>query len=269
MPSMTARPYVGSGCFGAASRASIAATAWFPAVRCIAMIRAACEIGAATRSPRRPGGSRARPRGFASSLLKLPAPPARVERNQGPPRKSGGPSRLSASERRADNRPSMGNTEEMARAAALPQADASSLVDAGELEAKVREMYGHVAREEEADLHFEVGRDLAEHLGYPAELLDAIPAEALRVVRGRRLPPRPRGASPRARRCSISARAPGPTCSAAAVQVGRAGRAVGVDFTREQVAKAHACATATGSPRRASSRRGSTSSRSTTGRSTP
>src|SRR5258708_3123191 len=34
----------------------------------------------------------------------------------------------------------MGNTEEMARAAALPQADASSLVDAGELEAKVKEM---------------------------------------------------------------------------------------------------------------------------------
>jgi hypothetical protein len=32
----------------------------------------------------------------------------------------------------------MANTEEMARAAALPQADASSLVDARELEEKVK-----------------------------------------------------------------------------------------------------------------------------------
>ena len=36
----------------------------------------------------------------------------------------------------------------MSTDAALPQADASSLVDAGELEAKVREMYGHVARDD-------------------------------------------------------------------------------------------------------------------------
>ena len=33
----------------------------------------------------------------------------------------------------------------MARAATLPQADASSLVDAGALEVKVREMYGERA----------------------------------------------------------------------------------------------------------------------------
>src|SRR5690348_592890 len=74
--------------------------------------------------------------------------------------------------------------DEMALAATLPQADASSLVDAGELEARVKEMYGQVAREEEAALHFEVGRGLAEHLGYPADLLDAIPAEALASFAG-------------------------------------------------------------------------------------
>ncbi|MBV9915466.1 MAG: flavin reductase family protein [Solirubrobacterales bacterium] len=38
--------------------------------------------------------------------------------------------------------------QEMTRAAALPQADASSLVDAEELEARVKEMYGQIAREE-------------------------------------------------------------------------------------------------------------------------
>src|SRR5438067_8321098 len=75
-------------------------------------------------------------------------------------------------------------TDEMAVAAALPQADASSLVDAEELEARVKEMYGQVAREEEAALHFEVGRGLAEHLGYAPELLDAIPQEALASFAG-------------------------------------------------------------------------------------
>src|SRR2546423_9264959 len=66
----------------------------------------------------------------------------------------------------------------------LPQADASALVDVDELESKVKEMYGQVAREEEAELHFEVGRGLAEHLGYPAALLDAVPPEALASFAG-------------------------------------------------------------------------------------
>src|SRR3954454_25208961 len=68
--------------------------------------------------------------------------------------------------------------DEMSEAEALPQLDASSLVDGERLEAEVKDMYGHVAREEDAELHFEVGRGLAEHLGYPSELLDSIPAEA-------------------------------------------------------------------------------------------
>ena len=67
--------------------------------------------------------------------------------------------------------------DRMSRAEALPQLDASSLVDGERLEAEVKDMYRHVARGEEAELHFEVGRDLAEQLGYPSELLDAIPAE--------------------------------------------------------------------------------------------
>jgi len=54
--------------------------------------------------------------------------------------------------------------DETIRAAALPQADASTLVDAPALEARVKEMYGRVSREQSATLHFEVGRALAEHL---------------------------------------------------------------------------------------------------------
>src|SRR5438046_10334371 len=74
--------------------------------------------------------------------------------------------------------------QEMARAVDLPQADASSLVDRELLEAQVKDMYRQVAREEEAELHFAVGRELALRLGYPSELLDAIPAEALASFAG-------------------------------------------------------------------------------------
>jgi arsenite methyltransferase len=126
---------------------------------------------------------------------------------------------------------------EMFRAESLPQADASSLVDAAELEAKVKDMYGQVAREEAAELHFEVGRELAEHLGYPRELLDAIPAEALASFAGV------------GHHLDLAAVEPGEAvldlgCGSgtdvfcAAVRVGTTGRVVGVDFTREQLAKA-------------------------------
>ena len=63
--------------------------------------------------------------------------------------------------------------DEMALAESLPQADASSLVDRPVLEAMIQDMYRQVARGEEAELHFAVGRPLAERLGYPSELLDA------------------------------------------------------------------------------------------------
>ena len=39
--------------------------------------------------------------------------------------------------------------DEMAQAETLPQLDASTLVDGGRLEAEVKDMYRHVAREEE------------------------------------------------------------------------------------------------------------------------
>jgi arsenite methyltransferase len=119
----------------------------------------------------------------------------------------------------------------------LPQADASSLVDAAELEAKVREMYGRVAREEQAELHFEVGRSLAERLGYPPALLDAVPAEALTSFAGVGYHLDLAGLGPGAAVLDLGSGS-GTDVFCAAVQVGSAGRVVGVDFTREQVAKA-------------------------------
>ena len=126
--------------------------------------------------------------------------------------------------------------EEMARAEALPQADASSLVDAAELEAQVKSMYGQVAREEEAELHFEVGRGLAERLGYPRELLDAIPGEALASFAGVGYHLDLAALRPGATVLDLGSGS-GTDVFCAAVQVGPSGRVAGVDFTREQLAK--------------------------------
>jgi ubiquinone/menaquinone biosynthesis C-methylase UbiE len=125
----------------------------------------------------------------------------------------------------------------MSQAEALPQLDSSSLVDGEQLEAKVKDMYRHVAREEEAELHFEVGRGLAEHLGYPSELLDAIPSEALASFAGV------------GHHLDLAALLPGEKVLdlgsgsgtdvfCAAVLVGKSGQVVGVDITDEQLDKA-------------------------------
>jgi arsenite methyltransferase len=53
----------------------------------------------------------------------------------------------------------------------------TATVDRAELEAKVKDMYRHVALEPKGEFHFEMGRTLAERLGYAADL-DCIPAEA-------------------------------------------------------------------------------------------
>ena len=67
-------------------------------------------------------------------------------------------------------------------------------------------MYRHVAADDVAQLHFEVGRDLAEHLGYPPELLDASRPPPLASFAGTghhldlaALRPRRLGARPRVR----------------------------------------------------------------------
>ncbi len=56
--------------------------------------------------------------------------------------------------------------------------------DAGELEAKVQAMYRDVAERPREKYHFEMGRALAERLGYPPADLDRIPAEAIESFAG-------------------------------------------------------------------------------------
>ncbi len=127
--------------------------------------------------------------------------------------------------------------DEMTQAQALPQLDASSLVDGERLEAEVKEMYRHVARGEDAELHFEVGRRVAQHLAYPGKLLDAIPAEALASFAGVGY------------HLDLALLLPGDAvldlgsgsgtdAFCAAVRVGASGRVVGVDITDAQLEKA-------------------------------
>jgi arsenite methyltransferase len=128
-------------------------------------------------------------------------------------------------------------SDELTQAETLPQLDATTLVDTERLEAEVKEMYGHVARGEEAQLHFEVGRGLAERLGYPRALLDAIPAEALASFAGV------------GHHLDLAALQPGDVVLdlgsgsgtdvfCAGVLVGASGKVVGVDITDEQLDKA-------------------------------
>jgi arsenite methyltransferase len=127
--------------------------------------------------------------------------------------------------------------DEMALAASLPQADASSLVDREVLETQVQDMYRQVAREEDAELHFAVGRPLALRLGYPGELLDAIPAEALASFAGVGYHLDLAALAPGDRVLDLGAGS-GTDAFCAALQVGTTGKVAGVDFTDEQVDKA-------------------------------
>lgn len=52
-------------------------------------------------------------------------------------------------------------------------------VNAAELEQKVKDMYQAVAENPQDDFHFEMGRVMAERLGYPTEILDQIPPAAI------------------------------------------------------------------------------------------
>ena len=127
--------------------------------------------------------------------------------------------------------------DEMAQAQDLPQLDASSLVDGDRLEAEVKEMYRHVAREESSDLHFELGRELAEQLGYPSELLDLIPPEAVASFAGVGYHLDLAELRPGEAVLDLGSGS-GTDVFCAAVQVGESGRVVGVDITDEQLAKA-------------------------------
>jgi arsenite methyltransferase len=115
-------------------------------------------------------------------------------------------------------------------------------VDTQELEAKVKDMYRHVAEEPEGEYHFEMGRPLAERLGYPAEVLDAIPEGAIESFAGVGYFFDLSGLSEGESVVDLGSGS-GMDVFFAAMRVGPAGSVIGVDFTAEQLEKARGLAT--------------------------
>jgi ubiquinone/menaquinone biosynthesis C-methylase UbiE len=121
----------------------------------------------------------------------------------------------------------------------------ATTVDAKELEAKVKDMYRHVAEEPDGDYHFELGRTLAARLGYPSEVLDQIPEGAIESFAGVGYFFDLAELSEAESVLDLGSGS-GMDVFFAAQQVGPSGRVVGIDFTLEQLDKARALATAEG-----------------------
>jgi arsenite methyltransferase len=111
-----------------------------------------------------------------------------------------------------------------------------TMFDPQDLEAKVKAMYRTVAETPQADLHFEMGRALAERLGYSVAELDRVPEEAIESFAGVgyyfHLAVQP------GETVVDFGSGSGMDSFIAALKVGDTGRVFGVDMTDEQLAKA-------------------------------
>ena len=110
-------------------------------------------------------------------------------------------------------------------------------LDVDRLDREVKNVYRDVATAPDEDYHFEMGRGLAERLGYPPDVLDQIPAEALDSFAG---------VGYHFDLASLEAgdqvldlgSGSGTDAFFAATQVGASGSVTGVDMTDEQLEKA-------------------------------
>jgi SAM-dependent methyltransferase len=110
-------------------------------------------------------------------------------------------------------------------------------LDTALLELKVKDMYREVAENPHGTFHFEMGRDVAERLGYPSPGLDRLPPPAVESFAGVGyffdLADLHAG-----ERVIDLGSGSGMDAFLAATLVGPSGSVVGVDFTPEQVEKA-------------------------------
>jgi arsenite methyltransferase len=109
--------------------------------------------------------------------------------------------------------------------------------DPKELESKVKAMYRSVAENPDGEFHFEMGRAMAERLGYAPADLDRIPAEAIESFAGvgyyfHLADPKP------GETVVDLGSGSGMDTFIAALSVGPRGKVIGVDMTDEQRAKA-------------------------------
>jgi arsenite methyltransferase len=122
-----------------------------------------------------------------------------------------------------------------------------SAVDTGELRAKVKEMYRSVAEQPDGTFHFEMGRGLALRLGYPADQLDQLPAQAIESFAGVGYHLGLAGLSPGERVLDMGSGS-GMDAFLAALAVSPGGQVTGIDMTGEQLAKARRLAAGGGFP---------------------
>jgi arsenite methyltransferase len=110
-------------------------------------------------------------------------------------------------------------------------------LDTTDLERKVKSMYRAVATQPEGEFHFEMGRALAERLGYPVTQLDAIPAESIDSFAGVGYYFDLADLRAGAEVVDLGSGS-GMDTFVAALEVGASGRVIGIDMTDEQLAKA-------------------------------
>ena len=111
------------------------------------------------------------------------------------------------------------------------------IVDAGELRDHIRAMYREVAEQPDGDFHFELGRSVAERLGYPRDWLDAVPPDALASFAGVGHMLDLAGIEPGDAVLDLGSGS-GTDAFVAAHLTGPTGRVIGVDMTDAQLAKA-------------------------------
>jgi len=110
-------------------------------------------------------------------------------------------------------------------------------VDVAELRDKVKVMYRAVADAPQGEFHFEMGRVLAERLGYPIRELDAVPAEAIESFAGVGYHLGLAAIAAGERVIDLGSGS-GMDAFLAARQTGTQGAVVGIDMTDEQLIKA-------------------------------
>lgn len=118
-------------------------------------------------------------------------------------------------------------------------------LDTVALEDKVKAMYRAVATHPEGEFHFEMGRALAERLGYPSADLDAVPADAIRSFAGVGYYFDLADLRPGETVVDLGSGS-GMDSFLAARKVGPSGRVIGIDMTDEQLEKAGRLARAGG-----------------------
>lgn len=114
---------------------------------------------------------------------------------------------------------------------------AAATFDPKDLEAKVKEMYRSVAENPHGEFHFEMGRAMAERLGYPPADLDRIPPESIESFAGVGYYFHLAAIKDGETVVDLGSGS-GMDAFIAGLKVGAGGKVIGVDMTDEQRAKA-------------------------------